>query len=357
MPLLIAQKETPPFSTATVETKQERVLFAFCESDRALFFPSYVEAFPGEGERKWIDTGKLKTFENWKEELLDFRPTMVVSCWSTPPLPESFLVSESIPLRYLCHAAGTVRSKVSREFIASGGIVTNWGNVISHNVAEHALLLILASLRRLPIWRQSIDANNGCWGNAQLMKTNSLREKRVGIHGFGNVARELIRLLAPFDVECRSYSHGVSPSYMKEKGVIPCNDLKELFAKSDIVVECEGLTDQSIGSVTEEHLRLLPEDGVFVNVARGALVDERALERLALEGQIRVACDVFEKEPIAGNSPLLDRENVIVSPHIAGPTGDWFHRCGDHALKNVNRYLKGDPLTGVVTVEVYDRST
>lgn len=235
--------------------------------------------------------------------------------------------------------------------------MTNWGNVISHNVAEHALLLILASLRNFERWRPSMAANNDCWGNGLALKTKSLRGKRVGIHGFGNVAYELIRLLQPFDVECRAFSQNVSPLYIREKGATPCDGLKELFQESDVVVECEALTAESTGSVTEEHLRLMPEGSVFVNVARGALVDEKALMRVAGEGRIQVALDVFEKEPLPADSPLWDMEGVIVSPHIAGPAGDWFHRCGDYALDNVDRYLTGQSLNGVVTLEIYDRTT
>ena len=122
-------------------------------------------------------------------------------------------------------------------------------------------------------------------------------------------------------------------------------------------MECEALPPQSTGTVTEKHFRLMPEDAIFVNVGRGAVVDEKALTRVAAEGRIRVALDVFEIEPLPGDSPLLNIEGVIVSPHIAGPAGDCFQACGDYALNNVARYLKGQSLNGLVTLEIYDRST
>jgi len=351
------QNEAYSVSRTVIDPSEENVLFAFAEVDRVQFFPLYRNGFPGAGNRKWFNTGGLPSYEKWVESLEEFAPTVLVTCWSTPPLPETLLLSESFPLRYICHAAGTVRHKVSREFIAKGGLVTNWGSTISHNVAEHALLLILASLRNFTQWRQALEESDACWSNAQALKTCSMREKKVGIHGFGNVARELIRLLAPFDAECLAYSQNVAPSYIRQHGATPCADLNELFKRCEIVVECEGLTEDSTGSVREEHLRLLPEGGVFVNVARGSLVDEKALEQVAAEGRIRIGLDVFEIEPLPRNSPLRNLENVIISPHIAGPTSDWFHRCGTHALNNLERYLKGESLTGIVTIEVYDRST
>lgn len=358
MSLLAEQREVtsaPPVHV--VDPSQERVLFAFSKGDRAQFFPAYCDSFPGEGKRTWIDSATFKSYEDWMECLKELLPTVVVSCWSTPALPPSLLLSDSFPLRYLCHTTGTVKSKVPRDFIARGGLVTNWGNVISHNVAEHALLLVLASLRKITNWRESIVTNNGTWGNAYLMKTKSLRGKKVGIHGIGNVANELVRLLRPFDVECRAFSQNVPPDFVKERGCIPCRDLKELFRESEIVVECEALTPQSTGSVTEELLRAMPEGALFVNVGRGAVVDEKALMRVVAEGRIRVALDVFDTEPLPADSPFLKHEDVVVSPHIAGPAGDWFHRCGDYALENVDRYLAGRPLNGVVSVEIYDRTT
>ena len=357
MQLLTHFPETHPNLASRNLHRQERVLFAFSQKDQAQFFPAHQESFPGAGQRERLDTATLKSPAHWEGFLKEYRPTVLVSCWSTPPLPESLLCTEELPLRYLCHTTGTVKSLVPRKFLLGGGIVTNWGNVISHNVAEHALLLILTSLRNITSWRPAMKEGPSCWGNAQLLKTRSLRGKTVGLHGFGNIANELVRLLAPFDVEILSYSHNVPPAFMRDKGVTPCPDLMELFRRSDVVVECEALTPHSAASVTEAHFRAMPEEAVFVNVGRGAVVDETAMVKVATEGRIRVACDVFQLEPLPKDSPFFDIDGMIISPHIAGPSGDWFFRCGDYALNNVARYLEGQPLNGMVTLEVYDRST
>ena len=346
-----------PKDFRAIDPSRERILFAFNEADRASFFSSAPNGFPGEGKRHWFDTAKLTSEDEWTGFLRDFAPTVMVSCWSTPPLPGAAILHDAFPLRYLCHSAGTVRPKISRDFISSGRIVTNWGNSISHNVAEHALLLILATMRNLPEWRRTFTENKGSWGDSCKLKTASLRGKRVGIHGFGNVARELVRILGPFEVECRAYSHKFPAKLMEQAGVIPCSSLEELFGHSDLIVDCEGLTPASTGSVTEKLLRMLPEGGVFVNVARGEIADEAALARVASEGRVRVALDVFSTEPLPDDSPLFKVENLLISPHIAGPTKDCFNRCGEFALTNLERYLKGLPLNGVVTVEAYDRAT
>jgi phosphoglycerate dehydrogenase-like enzyme len=272
-------------------------------------------------------------------------------------LPAPLLFTEGLPLRYVCHTTGSVKGVVPREFIAGGGLVTNWGNLVSRDVAEHALFLILSCLRNLSQWYPHAPKDAPRWGSGQAMKTRSLRGKTVGIHGFGGIARELVRLLKPFDVRCLAFSPRVPDRDMEEAGVVPCRDLKELFMKSSIVVECEALTPETTRMVREEHFALMPPDGVFVNVARGAIVDERALESVAASGRLRVASDVFTAEPLPEHSALRRMPGVIVSPHIGGPTSDSYARCGEFALNNLQRYLKGQPVEGVVSLEIYDRST
>ena len=348
--------ETLSAAATQVKSAKERLLFAFGHKDRNQFFPSLsLENLPHSGHR--FDTDTLKNYNHWEGFLKEFRPTILVSCWSTPRLPDPLLHTDALPLRYLCHTTGTVRNLVGREFLVDGGIVSNWGNVISHNVAEHALMLILTSLRSFTRWRETMKEGPSVWGNGQHIKTRSLQGKTVGLHGFGKIARELLALLAPFNVECLAFSPGVPHGVIRKKGVKPCVDLKELFRKSDVVVECEALTEETLGSVTEAHFRMMREDAVFVNVGRGSVIDEDALLRVAKEGRIRVALDVFQTEPLPKDSPLLDVEHMIISPHLAAPAGDWFDRCGDHALSNVDRYLEGKPLVGEVTLELYDRST
>ena len=124
-----------------------------------------------------------------------------------------------------------------------------------------------------------------------------------------------------------------------------------------MLIECEALTSLTRGSVTAAILDLLPPDAVFVNVGRGAVVDEPALVRRAARGLVRVALDVFEHEPLPPDSEFYRIPNALLSPHIAGPTADTFPLCGEFALDNVRQYLQGGKIAGLVTLEAYDRSS
>lgn len=326
-------------------TSAGAVLFAVTAKEEAIFFGrgGGPPSLPGEARHH------RSRSEGWAEVLEEFQPEVLVSCWSTPALPSAWLEDPRCPLRYVCHLTGAVRGVVPRSFIERGGRVTNWGGLAAPQVAEHALLLALAAFRGMPEWRA------GNW-DCKLM-TETLYDQRVGLHGFGQVARAARELLRPFRAKMRAFSPGVPPSYMRAHGTEPCGSLKELFANSDVVIECEALTPESRGSVTAEVLGALRNGGVFVNVGRGLVVDEEALIAEAGSGRLRIALDVVSEEPLAPDSPLATLPKVIYSPHLAGPTGDRFTLCGKHALENLARHARNLPLESEVTLEIYDRAT
>lgn len=283
---------------------------------------------------------------------------MLVTGWGTPALPDRFVELDDLPLRYVCHLAGSVRAVTPPRLIERGVLVSNWGAAISHTVAEHAVLLILGALRNLPGWQAHLrrpPPERFTYGSE--LRTLSLRGRRVGLHGFGAIARELAVMLRGFGVRIAAFSEGVPASLFAEHGVEMRTDLQSLFATSDVLVECEALNARTRGSVTASLLRSLPANAVFVNVARGAIVDETALFALAAQGHLRIAADVFQQEPLPSDSPLLDVPNALLSPHIAGPTSDTYRLCGDFALANVERFLAGQAVEGAVDMESYLRST
>ncbi|MGE9293306.1 MAG: NAD(P)-dependent oxidoreductase [Puniceicoccales bacterium] len=226
------------------------------------------------------------------------------------------------------------------------------------SVAEHAILLVLACLRALPRWQQVLRKPHKDYESSKLdLKTQSLARKKVGLHGFGNVAQKITELLQPYDVTIGAYSQGVPDALMHEFGVQPYGSLSDLFANSEILIECESLTEQSRHSVTAGMFALLPDDGVFVNVGRGALVDESALADEIRRGRIRLGTDVFACEPLPPDSEFHELEGAVFSPHIAGPTQDLYKDCGRLALENIQNYTHQLPLKATVTLESYLRST
>ncbi|HVU24791.1 MAG TPA: hydroxyacid dehydrogenase [Opitutus sp.] len=292
----------------------------------------------------------------WRERLDLWRPEILITGWSTPALPAEWLDQAGCPLRYVCHVVGSVRHLVPRSFIERGGVVTNWADFISGQVAEHGLLLALAALRNQAAWAPFIARPAASRQIAEL-RTRSLFGLRVGIHGFGGVARALVPLLRPFHVTVTAHSAGVPAEIFAQHGVRPAASLTELFAHSDVLFECESLTPATRGFVSAPVLAALPDDAVFVNIGRGGLVDDEALVREGASGRIRLALDVISDEPMTPASPYAQVPGTILSPHIGGPTLDRYAACGEHALANVALFLAGTRPPDAISVEVYDRAT
>jgi len=278
-------------------------------------------------------------------------PEVVIAAWKMPPLPAALPPR----LRYVCYLCGSVRRLVTREQIEHGLIVTNWGGSISRVVAEWALFHILSCLRRATHWTLAMH-NEGAWKGGDN-ETASLFGRRVGLHGYGQIARELVTLLRPFNASVSSFAPDVTPEVATAHGIHRAASLEALFADNDVIVELAPLNPATAGLVQEKHLRLIRPGGVFVNVGRGAVVDEAALLRVAQEGKIMIGLDVYGVEPLPADSPFRGLRNVALTPHIAGPTTDRRRDAGAFALENLAAYADGRPLRAVITPAVYDMST
>ncbi|MET0263477.1 MAG: hydroxyacid dehydrogenase [Rariglobus sp.] len=346
----IAPIKTPRSSRSREDT---RVLIALSEQERRLFFSEKsLQGHPGIEHADMRGAGR----ETWNRLLKKVQPTVLITGWSTPALDTAQLLYAGGSIDYVCHVAGSVRHIISLEHIEAGLKVTNWGMLIAPQVAEHALLTLLALMRNLGLWRDAMMAPPESLHRERLA-TRTLHGKTVAIHGFGMIARELIRLLRPFNVRVRAFSAGVPDSFIRQHQATPVSSLAQLAEHADVFVTCEALTPATTKSINAEVLSKLPEGAVFVNVGRGAVVDEAALIDAAKTRSLRVGSDVFTHEPLAHDSALFQLPGAILSPHIAGPAFDTFGDCGRQALANVDNYLAGKPLTGLITPEIFARST
>ena len=278
-------------------------------------------------------------------------PEVLVAGWSTPLLPDSLPPS----LRYVCYLAGSVKNLVQRRHLENGLLVTNWGGSISRTVAEGALWHILSGLRRGTQWTLAMH-HDRAWKSGDP-ETASLFGRRVGIHGFGNVARELIALLRPFGCTITICAPDLDADTARQFKVVRADSLEPLFAANDVVVEAAPLNAATRGCVTAALLGRLRPGSVFVNVGRGAVVDEAALVEIARRGEVYFGLDVFATEPLPADSPLRGLRNVSLTPHLAGPTSDRRPDAGAFAVANLRAYAEGRPLQAVITPEIYDAST
>ena len=248
-----------------------------------------------------------------------------------------------------------MRKLIGRELIESGLWVTNWGTLVAPIVAEHALLLTLSALRNQAAWPRSLTHNRE--EPKSSLQTRTLHGKRIALHGFGAIAQALIALLRPFNPHLTAFSTGMPRELIRQSGVETAPDLATLCRDADVLISCEALTPLTARELSYEILSELPAGSVFINVGRGGVVDEAALFRVVRERSLRVGIDVFGEEPLAADSPYVSLPDAILSPHIGGPTHDYYGPCGAHALANLAAFRRGETPQGLITPAIYDRST
>ena len=279
---------------------------------------------------------------------------IVLTCWGSPKL--TLPVYQANPqLKYMCHAAGTVRPYVDRECIEAGLLVTNWGTVIARSVAEGALMMILSCLRRTTPIQFEIHLRKG-W-HPRGVQNEGLFYQRVGLVGLGAIAQELVKLLAPFDCEVSAFSPHCPDEVFDRLGVTRATSLKELFRTNRIISVHASNVPANYHMINAEVLGCLKDGSVLVNTARGAVINTDDLITELKKKRIWAALDVFEEEPLPQDSSLRGLENCQLIPHMAGPTPDRRVDMGKLAVENIERYLRGEEPTFRVTGEKYDLIT
>jgi phosphoglycerate dehydrogenase-like enzyme len=282
----------------------------------------------------------------------DIRGTRVlVAAWSLQNLPLDVLAGCGGSLEYLCLMVGSPKRSITKEHLQKGLLLTNWGDKVAFTVAEAALMMALAASRGL--CRYQAELRQGQWPSVHS-PTRTLWGKQVGIHGFGSVARALIQLLKPFQVQVTVFAQDVPEELIRQSGAMVAPRLEDLMKTATVLFEAEALKDTTRDSLDYRMLSLLPKEAVFVNVARGGLVVEEDLLQAALERNLHVALDVYRQEPLPMDSPIRRIPGAILLPHMAGPTQDIRSECGHLAIDNVATYLRGKQPRFVISEAQFD---
>lgn len=217
--------------------------------------------------------------------------------------------------------------------------VANAGDVFSEDVADTAVGLFIDVLRKITSADRYV--RGGSWAvNGDYPLGSKLGGKRVGIVGYGNIGSKVAKRLEAFGciISYNSRKKKPSVSYPYYQNVC------ELAANNDCLIVCCALTDQTHHMINKQVMRALGKEGVIVNIARGAIIDEQEMVRLLVEGQLKgVGLDVFENEP---NVPkeLFGLDNVVLSPHRAVFTEESFRDLFDLVVGNLEAFFANKPL-------------
>ncbi|HEX9549717.1 MAG TPA: D-2-hydroxyacid dehydrogenase [Candidatus Limnocylindrales bacterium] len=267
------------------------------------------------------------------------------------------LVARAPRLTWVHSATSGVERALTPAALDRGIVVTNARGVFTRPIAEHVLMLILAISRRLP---QLLELQRErTW---QPLEGVELRELTIGIVGYGSIGRAVASLAGAFGarvIALRRNASGPPPTVDESDETFPFGPapervvgpggLHELLAASDVVVLAAPLTPETESMIDETALAAMRPDAWLINVARGRLVDDRALLRALEEGRIGgAALDTFREEPLPPSSPFYDLPNVIVTPHTSWSSARVLDRSIELFCGNLRRYATGRPLRNVI---------
>ena len=259
------------------------------------------------------------------------------------------LVARAPRLRWI-HSASAGVDRVTTSAVRERGLtVTNARGVFSKPIAEYVVMMALAIARRLP---QLLELQRErTW---QPLRGRELSELTIGIVGYGDIGKEVARLLEPFG--CRVIATRRHPDRGPGEGsrveMYGLDQLNEVLRQSDIVVVAAPLTDETAGLIGAEQLGEMRETAWLINIARGRLIDELALRRALESGWIGGAVlDVFSEEPLSPESPLYRTPNLVITPHTSWASNRVAERTVDLFVENLKRDRAGEPLRNVVDLE------
>jgi len=272
----------------------------------------------------------------------------IITAWGTPRI-DMTVVNAAPRLKIIAHAAGSVKYLFAEEIWDAGITVTNAASAIATYVGEFALLAALAMLRSLP--KYTFGAPTDAWKDMACDGWETLIGKKVGLIGLGNTARSFLRYLAPFNCEIIAYDPYIAPERAAELGVklVP---LEELLSSAKVISLHAPITDETVNMLNSENLKLIRDGAVFINTARGVLIDHDALTEELKTGRFKAVLDVTHPEPLPDDHPLRSMPNVVVTPHTAGPTIDGRRDLFRCVVDDLKLFWAGKPVRNLVTKEM-----
>jgi phosphoglycerate dehydrogenase-like enzyme len=263
-----------------------------------------------------------------------------ILCGYTPP---DNVALRAPRLKWIQTMLAGVNQFLNADLVQSRIILTTASGIQATPVSELALQMMLMLAKRAPFCFQKKQEKK--W---QRFITPMLRSQTVGIMGLGSIGREVARLTKCFGMRVLA----LDVKAVKSRNVdllLTMEQLPKLLSESDFLVLTLPLTPETNKLIGEKELRAMKPTAYLVNVARGEIVDEKALVKALNEHWIAGAgLDVFAIEPLPAESPLWELPDVIISPHIAGTMVNYDKLATNLFCENLERYLSGKRLLNII---------
>ncbi len=299
--------------------------------------PRLAERFPG---HKFV---QLNSMEDVAREIRDadvligyqFRPEQL---------------RDAARLKYIHATTAAVHQLLFPEVVNSQVRITNSAEVHGPVVAEHAIGVLLSLAKSIPAAvRHQIKSD---WGQQQMWAETRPREvagATLGVVGLGSIGNEVARLARALGMRVRALREHPERGPGAADSVHGPSDLGRLLGEAEYIVLAAPLTEKTEALFDDAAFLRMRPDAYLINVGRGKLIDEAALERVLRERRIAgAALDVFVTEPLPAESPLWKLENLLITPHTAAVTEKLWQRHFARISENLRRFFADEPLLGEV---------
>lgn len=256
---------------------------------------------------------------------------------------------------------GTGCDKIDLDRATEKGIiVTNLPDFANQDVADHAILLMLAVARKLPVMQKSMETRD--WINVKIQnELTRIEGKTMGLVGFGNIGKKVAVRAKAFGMNVVDYHRNVNPEVEESYGVKPVS-FETLLKISDFIVLTCPLTKETYEMIGEKEINMMKPTAILVNVARGAVCDEKALAEALRNKRIAGAgIDVYEHinvfAPADGQPQCLydGLDNVILTPHCAADSKESKLESIEKSMEQLRMIVQGIFPTNCVNTDVYEK--
>ena len=247
------------------------------------------------------------------------------------------------PVRWVHSVSAGVEHLPLESMAERGILLTNSAGAYATAMAEYTLAAIIMLSRNLPGWLDGQRARR--WLDADTFGGSVLRGKRLGIVGYGAVGRELATAAWALGMEVWATKR--SPLFLSAEPLdrlLSPDRLVELVSESDVVVLCASLNRTTSHLIGAAELAAMKPTALLVNVARGGLIDEAALDEALRSGRLRGAMlDVTDREPLPTDSPLWTTPGLLITPHVSGNTPESWATVVEFLCRNLELFFAGAP--------------
>ena len=250
------------------------------------------------------------------------------------------LLSKAKKLKAIINVESNFMKNMDYEYCFKKGIhVIATSPVFSKPVAEIALGMTLSLLRNIHIAHSDFVNGKEKYGLESNLNASLLSEKKIGLLGFGDLAKSLYPLLLPFTKNINVYDPWVPKTKIKKLGFKSIS-LNQMFKKCEVIYVLAAVTTKNKNLIDKKLLNKMKSNSLFILMSRAAVVNFNDLIKRVKKGDIFVAIDVFPKEPVAKNNSIRKVKNILFSAHRAGALETAFYNMGNIVLKDMSLISK-----------------